>query len=517
MLPRKYGIMPVMLDIAFDKLLTPTASPRASSEVTLKSVRKSNRRKISGYALKLGEAGRLKDLPDKVDEDFLAQYQDGLDAYLHAYVASHALTLSEAARYKEYIFDTVFGNNRHLGIFQFLRAKASNMYETDKDMVVSAENFLMRGWHIQLDEEGRYWLADDTFTRLLEVTGSSDLSQEAASTVFTPDSAHLFLSDEVASRVYALAKKSGFDADTLASMGQLDMLLMETDNRELAGYLINYNAMRFLLKKSGKYRVLKTPYTLETLYEEGYRLGSQIFYPTLSRVILENKGDAVLLTPVSSELHPEHVVNKSLLATVAGNVRTTLYSTSKHITPQFLAEIGELGYTIALRTEFWGSGVVRYSASDIRSMLLRIDQGLRAGSISPAYYRNLRTAFSEILLTEVMLLGNSKFSLSSFTLDSVGGKFFVYAGDNVFMSGHGEGRAVTITEDSSEFFSQFLTADNPYRFAEENLGVLATQVSDKYVAALRSVDLDVGNYHLDMPSVREFFGAAKERVLSAVR
>lgn len=500
-----------MLDISFDTLLKTNTE---TGETTLKSVKPGKARKVMRDSLKLGDPGRLDKLPDEVTPEFLDVYRDGLDRYLHAYVANNTMTLTEAARYKEYIFDTVFGNTQHLGLFQFIRAKAASVYPNEKEMVTAAENFLMRGWHI-LHDAGRWWVVNDSFDKLLDVTGSSDISEKSTGMVFTPDTAHLFLADDVASKVSALAKKAGFDADVLAGIGQLDLLLAETDNREFAGYLMNYNAMRVLLRKTGKYSLLRGTTTFNSLYEDGYRLGNQIFYPALSRVILEKGSDTILLTPVSDELDDNHTVNKTLLAKVASDVRRTLYS--KRVFAQELHEVEEFGYSVALMSEFWETDATRDSVTDIYGMLRRLDSGRASGSVSASYYDALRSSLSEILIGEVLLLGNDRFTLSSFGLDSVGGKFFIYATENVFSDSAPTKPAVVeeLQGGNESFFTRCLHSGFSRAFVEKNLGKLLEYASDSFKKAALSAVVNTKDYHLELDGVTEFIETAKTKIRGA--
>jgi len=491
-----------MLNINFDRLLgdkKPAPAP------------KPRRKKITGKSLALGDVIRLADLPTEVNDEFLEKYRDGLDRYLHVYVVRNNMTLTEASKYKEYIFDTIFGNKEHQGIFQFLRVKSGDMFHSDREMVSAAENYLMRGWHVA-KEGDEYWLLNDAFEKLLNVTGSSDISEEASTLVFTPATAHLFLSDGVASKVSALAKKAGFDADSLASMGQLDLLLGETNSRDLAGYLLNYNAFRFLLKKSGKYKVLDVGMTLEDLYDKDFRLGSQIFYPTLSKVVIESKNESMLLTPVASDLNETHLVNSSLLGVMASDLRSKVYRGK--VVPQVVLEVGELGYVIALATEFWTTDTVRMSFTELYDVLRRVDSAYRGGSVTKSYYESARSSFSEILLTEVMLLGRN-LTLASFGFDSVGGKFFVYASSDVFAE---QGRVTSdaIPENSAEFFELCMKNGFSRSFVEKNLGALAKFTSAGYRDRLSGLALDSSNYGLEMESVHVAFLKARDEVLHAL-
>lgn len=488
-----------MLNVAFDDLLSKPAAKNPPAK----------KKPAVGKLLSLGDPLRIKNLPESVNEEFLDAYQDSLDTYLHAYITGRQLTLSEAARYKEYIFSTIFGNQEHLGLFDFFRAKAESVYGTEKEMVTAAETFMMRGWQIRKEEE-RWWIVNDSFDKVLDVTGSTEVSEDAASAVFTQENAHVFLSDSVASKVSALAKKAGFDADSLASMGQLDLLLAETDNKEFAGYLMNYNAMRFLLKKSGKYSVLSSGKTFQELYEEGFRLGNQIFYPTLSRVILEKGSDKILLSPVSSELHPEHLVNKSLLSCVASDIRTQLYG--RNVVAQNVVEIGEMGYAVALQTDFWTTDVVRNTPADTYDLLMRTDNAARGRSLSVGHYKNLRSAFAEMLLGEIFLLGNTKFSLSSFGFDSVGGKFFIYAGEELFSRKDEAGLWETLGRDSYEFFSICMRNRFALGFIEKNLETLVSYTSEQFRNNVLSAEVDSSRYPLNLDTVKTFFAAAKKAI-----
>lgn len=479
-----------MLELNFDfsKFIT-KEKPETDTVINKSTARR--RKKGFGTVLGLGDPGRISMLPENVDEAFLEDYQDGLDRLLTLYVTSGALTITEATRYTEYIFGTIFGTHEHLGLFQYINNKGRELYSNDREVVSAAEEFLMRGWRIVKDGD-RWVLLDDSLTTMMDMTGATDIAEVASTRVFSPDTAHIFLSDEVASRVAALAKRSGFDADSLVSMGQLDLLLSSTDSKEMAGYLLNYNALRFALKKSGKYQAPNSDVTFSTLYDDGYRLGSQIFYPTLSRTIMEKGTDSVVITPVRSDLHDELMLNVSSLAVVASDIREQVYR--RNITPQKLTPITEFGQVIALVTEFWTTDAVRTSPTELYEILNRLDANYRSKELSGKYYRAVRQAFAEVLITEVYLLGNDRFSLSSFGFDTVGGKFFVYAGDRVFYDGGEDRSKVNLGSYPEEFFQQCMKSNFSPSFVEHNLEALLGYASDEFKKRLRAVNLDVGKY-----------------------
>lgn len=476
------------LDLDFSKFIT---GSKPAPEPVLKST-KNRKGKGFGTILGLGNAARLTSLPETVDEAFLEQYQEGLDKLLTMYVTAGQLTITEATQYKDYIFGSIFGTHEHLGLFQYIRAKGPELYDSEKDMVNTAEAFLMKGWRIAQDGD-RWYIVDDTLSRLMDVTGATDISETSGTRTFSPDTAHIFLADDVASRVAALARRSGFDADSLVSMGQLDLLLSSTDNKEMAGYLLNYNTLRFILKKSGKYKTNNTDITYSSLYDDGYRIGSQIFYPTLSKAILEKSDSQVLLTTASSDIHEQLGLNVSALAVLAATVRQDLYRGK--VIPQKLDEVNEFGQSVALLTEFWTTDAVRTSSTELYDVLNRLDYNYRVGELSEKHYHSVRQSFAEILITEVFLLGNDRFTLGSFGYDTVGGKFFVYAGERVFHeTPEDDVDHVNLQSYGREFFQQCMRARFSPSFVEKNLTTLLSYASDGFKKRLRTVKADTKRY-----------------------
>jgi len=510
-----------MLKIDFDKIFQPQMDTHKA--VRKRPARKSNKKKAA-QVLQLGDEKRLAKLPDVVTLEFLSAYKENLDAFLYPYVVSGAVTLSQAHDYEETLITTIFGDETHLGIFQFLQDKNVGG-KPDKFLVSLAEQLVVKGWHI--NHEGRkYWLINGDFQRVIDLTGKAELSKDAASMTFDEANAHLFLEDGVASKIEALAAKQGYNADDLANSGHLDLLLAHINNVEFAGYLVNYNNLRQVLRKSSKYRTLTEGTTMNALYEQGFRLGTQITFPLGKRTIMEQDGKGFIITKASSQLNQEYIVNKTLLSVVASRVKEALYKKMRFIQPEVLIELKELRQTFAVMREFWNSDTTYMTYSDMADAFRRLDVGYREGTVSKGLYQRVKEMFSAVVVTDAILLGDSKFSLSSFGFDSISGRFFSYISNSSFTTKLEDIQNLSAAEPANtvadgEFFGQFLDGIFPFSSKNihfvESLSSIWENIPQEYISALQEVTLDAEEYDIELTAIKEYFESARSLILEKVK
>jgi len=496
-----------MLKIDFSKAFQPTIKKSASA------VNKRGRKKAV-QLLHLGDERRLVNLPETVTVEFLSAYKENLDDFLYPYVTSGYITLSRAHDYEDSLITTIFGDEKHLGIFEFLQDKNVEG-KPEKQLVTMAEQLILKGWRIQY-EDNKYWLLNSDFGRVIDLTGKAGLSKDAASMVFDPSNAHLFLDDDIASKVQVLASKQGYNADDLAGMGHLDLLLAHTNNLEFSGYLINYNNLRKLLHKVNKYHTSTEGVTMKDLHEDGFRLHSQITFPIGKRTILERDGHEVMLTAVSAKLNPKYIVNETLLSVIASKLKVKLFKRLRFVQPEKLTEIKELRQTFAIMRDFWSSDTSYMTYSDMVDALHRLDVGYRERTISEGFYKRAKEAFSAIVITETILLGNNKFSLASIGFDSISGKFFSYASNDNFTVDIEDIKKldeVSAPKQDNEFFSYFTSFDlNSTRFIE-HLPLLWKNLPKSYLSAMQEVTVDDSDYDIEFAAIRDYFEIARTLIL----
>lgn len=452
----------------------------------------------------LGEEARLKNLPDMVSLEFLTMYSDNLDEVLYPYVANRVISIGYASRYKDIILENIFGNEHHLGIFHYLQEKNVDG-NSDKELVIHAEKLLMKGWHIRL-EGYQYWLVNMDFSKIIEMTGKAPLAKEVAALAFDETSAHIFLDDTIASKIAALAKTIGHDADELASSGNLDVLLARVTDEKFGGYIINYGAWRQILKKQTRYETLTDGVTPLDLYEEGYRLDNQITYPVAKNAILTKDNKKYLIVPVMPKM--ESGFNSYLIASIASKIKKDLLEPLKGVTVQEVVEIKELRHTFALLVEYWNTASSGSTYAETLGVLNRVQAHIDSGAVPGNYGRNLLESLAAVFITEALLLGNKSATVSSVNIDSLSGSIYSYNSLNYF------------TEKKDVFDAGLV----PVKYELSSIplvvsrsGILLSMIDSlprTYMSTLTNYQIDTKEYPGEFNIIRDYFETARQFILS---
>lgn len=511
-----------MLELDFSNIFKDAIVTQKAVSKTSK--RRNTKKKKAEEILHLGNIRRLAKLPDEVTLEFLGQYKENLDDLLYPYVANHVYTVSYANAYEEAIIHNIFGNEKHLGIFQFLKDKNVDN-RSDKELVAYAESLLMKGWHI-VDEGGKYWLYNGDFQRVLDLTGAASLAKDAASLTFDPGNAHIFIEDGIASKIHAVAEQVGQSADDLAGTGSLDLLLGFISDAKFAGYILNYNTFRHLLEKPAKYATLTEGITMSDLYEQEFRLDNKLVAPLNKRLTIHKGTDSYILFGITPELNQPYVINKDLARVIASNIKDELFKTSAGVINQSFTEIKELRHTFALMTKYIDSDAVRMSYADVVDSFSRLERYTSDGSVHGKFYTKVTQDFAAIAVTEAILLGNYNFSLASIGFDPISGKFYSYTSRDEFTTKMEAldfliNNAQEGEPDTKGFFEPFLGEMFPFRpdsrtFAE-NVDKLIKNLPSDYLRALSSVEFNTDEYTQDFVAARNYFEKARSFILERAK
>lgn len=435
--------------------------------------------KLSKKAIHIGDSRRFSSLPDTVDETFIERYKDTLDQFLYPYVAKNKITISYASRYAQSILNNIFGNEHHLGIYQYLKDKNIEGI-SDKELVIQAEKLLLQGWNIR-QENNHYWLYNSDLQKVIEMTGSSEEAVLADAQELDSSNAHLFFDERVASKITAFAERLGYDADTLSLTNSFDILLSKTENKQFIGYLTNYDRLKTILSKPYKYRTLTVGTSMYDLYEEGYRL-SDTLVP--KGVVLSNGQDDVIIFPAESEINTTHTLNKFLISQKANELREAIYSQFKKVKFQSITPLKELRHVYAYYSDFWDTDLVKNSFIESQTILSRLES-------------KVEETLAVVVVTEALLLGNNWFSSSGFGIDSITENFYVYFNHDAF------------TRPSVE--SSGYEENAVYRF--RNPKDYISKLPKRYEKVLRSIEFTSDDYVQDLKSVQDYFETARNYIL----
>lgn len=497
-----------MLNIDFKKIFS--SKPTALTMKAAKAPNKSEKAKKEVVVKTLGDFQRIAHLPDFITEEFVAMYSDTIEEILYPYVAARLLSLGYASQYRKRLVEMIFGSENHLGIYSYLKEKDVDS-KSDKEIVHYAETLILKGWQIRMEGE-QYWLINGDLNRVMEMTGKAPLFKEVAMLGFDEASAHIFLDDATASKISALAKTLGHDADSLAATGNLDILLAKISDDTFAGYVINYNSLRRILKKRARYKTAVDGITMMDVYKEGYRLGTQLTFPFSEKAIFKIGSTLYSMVPVTDDFNKEYLINKYLLTSIASRVKRDLLDNTGVVSPEVI-EIKEFRDVFAVMTELYPPEFSNSTLSENLDLVTNVASANRAGSFDGKVLSNI----AALAVVEAILLGNRRFSLAAMSLDTVSGKVFSNHSTSYF----------SVKSESIETFSHqpyegsdFDMFSNGVFFADitnpENAGNISRLIAtlpEDFRSKLASYELDLTMYPYEFAGIKDYFEKARRVIL----
>lgn len=473
-------------------------------------IRKNRKKPAESYPA-LGDVQRFENFPDVVDAKFIAMYRENLDAFLVPYIQQGEMTISAANKFIENIAEQIFGNAKHYGLFSYLKERN---YENsaERELVRTAERLVNSGWRVLKDKNtDRYKIINSEGMTVIDATGPSEFFDEAAGVLMNESAAHLFIDSGAAAKIESLARAVSLDADSLTKIDSLESLLLHTKDKSLQGYILNYKKLRSLLGHGNSYPSLSRGVGFSDLYEKGFTLSDRMVFSHDSRVVLKQNMDSFIVYPVGAELNQNYGASKDLLAVVASNIKKELFSNVMNVTPQELMEIKDFNRVIATISSYWDDERVLMSYADMVDSLRRMDNYVKSGEVSKDFYYRVFSAFAALVVTEVILLGNDWFSLSSMGFDPIQGRFYSFATRDVFSSTEAELdlfiQNYQVTKENSSF-SLFTGSVYPFRLSGENLSVLVNNLPREYVTALSTVNPSVEGYPVKLEGVTSYLRKA---------
>jgi hypothetical protein len=449
----------------------------------------------------LGDASRLSMLPDIITDEFVTLYSDTVEEVLLPYVQAKLISIRYASEYRQALLENIFGSENHLGIFHYLKEKNLSV-ASDKDIVHQAEVMILKGWQIRR-EGHQFWLVNGDLTRIMDMTGRAPMFKEIAMLSFDESSAHIFLDESVASKISAVAKTLGHDADALAASGNLDLLLARITDNKFAGYVVNYNALRRILRKASRFNTLVDGMNMMDLYREGYRIDSQMTFPFSEKVILSKGDDKFIMRAVTDDTNRQFLINKYLLSSIAARVKSELFAGTGVVSPEII-EIKEIRNTFALMTPMYPYEYLTHSGADNLDILQNIKIHKRGSTYVDRVFQNV----AMFAIVEGILLGNKHVSPASFIIDSVSGKIFCHHSLDNFTRPLDEG-----IPDSAQEMDKFDVMSNLHLDTQSTVSALVKALPESFLNKLATYELNPTDYPYEFAGIREYFSSAKARIL----
>jgi hypothetical protein len=491
--------------------------PTTMKGTSIDPVRPRSKKQATAYPT-LGDVARFQKFPDIVDKEFISMYRNDLDAFLVPYIQYGEMTVSKAHKFIENLVEQIFGNEKHYGIFSYLKERN---YENsaDRELVRTSERLINSGWRVLKDKNTqRYKIINNEGTTVIDATGASEFFEETAGILMNESSAHLFLDSSTAARIESLARAVNMDADSLTMVDSLESLLIHTKDKKLQGYILNYKKLKSILARGNSYPTLTRGESFSNLYENGFILSDRMIFSQDSRVIMTNNMDSYLIYPINAQLNQNNGAHKDLLAFISSNIKSEIFKNINNVTPQVLKEIKDLTRTVALMSEYWDDERVLMSYADTVDSLRRMDSYVKSGEISKDFYNRVFSSFAALVVTEVILLGNNWLSLSSMGFDPIQGRFYAFSSRDAF----------TIDEDSlvkfiQEYkgdkafhsFSPFTSSVYPFRLSSPaSLSILIENLPREYFSAIQTISTKVEGYPVNLDGVTNYMRKAIDFILS---
>lgn len=494
---------------------------KASVDTIRRNKVKSRNKKAFDYP-GLGDVNRFKDFPNEVNEDFISMYRDSLDEFLVPYVQFGEMTVTSANRFIEGLVEQIFGNENHYGIFSYLREKNYDN-SPERELVRTAERLINSGWRVVKDgQTNRYKIINSDNSTVIDATGKSNFFEESSAVVMDESSAHVFIGGDNASKIESLARSVDLDADSLAEIDSLDALLFHTEDKMLTGQIMNYKKLRNVLKKMASYKVTKSAVSFNDLHEDGFVLCSELVFSEDDRLLLTDGKNKVIVYPVSPGLNQRFNINKNLLSVLSSEVKQKIFSSIPSVIPQELTEISDLNRVFALLSEYWSDDRVYMSGIDMIDSFRRMDTYVKSGDISKDFYNKVFSSFAMIVATEVILLGNNWFSLSSLSFDPVSGKFYSYANRDSFTVTEEDFNNFYDSYEASKLdppsFSVFTNEIYPFKFNGDTFKNLAPLIIEnlprEFFSVLMEIDFEFDGYPYEFTEIKNHMSKAKDLLIS---
>jgi len=463
----------------------------------------------------LGDVQRFKDFPDVVDSVFISRYRQSLDDFLVPYIQQGEMTISSANRFIDNLVNQIFGNQKYFGLFSYLKERN---YENsaERELVRTAERLINSGWRIVKDKNTeRYKIINSEGGIVIDATGASEFSEESSAIEMDESSAHVFIDGGDASRIEALALTAGQSADNLNNINSLNSLLGYTDDRKIQGIIRNHGKLRSILRGIGSYQTLKPGITFNDLYGMGYTLSDKMIFSRDDRVVMTDGKNSFVIYGITPEINQTHGLNKDLAAFIASNFKKAIFSYMPLIEPQGLSEINKFNRVIAMMSDYWNPEKTNMSYADMIDSLNRMDLFVKSGEISRDFYNAVFSNFAAIVATEVILLGNNWFSLSSISLDTISGRFYSYSSrDNFSISENDLSLIGSSATNMPAEFSQFTKSIYSFRPSEGNLGIILSSLPANYLKALETIQISIEGYPLKFDGIVRYMEAAMQIIKS---
>jgi len=349
-------------------------------------------------------------------------YKKQVEETLVHYINSGHFTLSQAHEYMTKLVDTIFGNDEHSGLYEFIKSDYKDLNLEDEEVLKRCEKMFENGWRV-MPHEGKFWLVDDNLRAVKDVTGPQTImepEEEKEALLITQETAYIFLKHESRAKLVKAAKPLNIDPVEFKSpQFTYNFVFDKTGgaDSDLFPLAQSYRGLSKILTRLAYFPYVKEMTDITQLYESGFRLSDDKINPTtFSRAYIESKTKNYILTPVRNDMIGNRYQDE-LAILYAYKKREALKDLG--IDVEVPLQVGEKGQTFALMFEDKEDYTDLQDLGEIIRILDSVESNHRNKSYPSASYKKLIQNICALAVIEAILFGNGRFSLADITINTV--------------------------------------------------------------------------------------------------
>lgn len=353
-----------------------------------------------------------------------SDYKNKVEEMLVHYINNGHFTLSKAHEYMTSLVQTIFGNDEHSGLYEFIQKNYTDLKLDDAEILKRSEKMFENGWRVK-KQDGRFWLLDENLKAVRDVTGPQTIlepEEEKDSIVINQETSYLFITTSSRAKLVKALKPYNIDPKELKSAQFAYNFVYDKTggaDSELFGLVQSYKALSKILAKVSYFPYVKNMTEITQLYDDGIRLSSNRVNPTsFTRAYMESKSKKFILTPVRPAKIGEY--HQDQLALMYAYKKKEALS-ELGIDVEIPTQIGEKDQTFALLFTDPEDYRDVQDLGEIVRILTALNYSYRSKAYPASNYKKLISNISALAVIESMLFGNGRFSLADLTIDTVHG------------------------------------------------------------------------------------------------
>lgn len=458
-------------------------------------------------------------------QEYVASYKQHIELQATEYVKAGAWTLSQGYQYVDNLINTVFGNEKHSGIIDFLVSQ-QHLKLNEQDLIAHAVNYVNQGWHVA-PMGSKYFLLSGEFKRVADVTGPSSIVPASAIIDIDIDNMHMMFEQDIASQIVQFAaSKSITPQEVRVATFMLELFTKNQDDvGDLYGYVQNYYNLFKVLEKFTFYKgSMEEGVSIRELYALGYRI-SGIMNPTDEpRAYLQKGSDVIVLRPLQRDVSILGPINNDLVNLLGTRLQNELLEKYSVIT-DVPTEITELSATFSLAYKYDNFSFNNLDFYETERMLRVIDTQSQSGLYPAKNVKKITEAVAALAITRILLLGDSKFNPGSFSIDTVNNKVYskytgtLFTTDIQSLKMYQSNTKTHATSDSKTALLSI--AEDRYSLMNRDWDVVTSLcrfLPEGFVKEVQSISIDelVGGISDDIKPISDYFQIAQQTLVRAV-